>query len=42
MSSERALRLMTEERGTHFDPDVLDALTENVDEALALRREAAK
>jgi putative two-component system response regulator len=42
MTTEQALELMTEERGTHFDPDVLDALTENLDEALALRTGAVK
>ena len=29
--------LIAAERGTHFDPDVVDALLENLDEALALR-----
>jgi HD-GYP domain-containing protein (c-di-GMP phosphodiesterase class II) len=42
MTTEQALNLMTEERGTHFDPDVLDALTENLDEALSLRTGLAK
>lgn len=37
MSVEQATKLLTAERGTHFDPDVIDALMENLDEAIALR-----
>jgi PAS domain S-box-containing protein len=37
MTTEQAVKLIVEERGTHFDPDVVDALIENLDEALALR-----
>lgn len=33
----QAVKLIIEERGTHFDPDVVDALLDNLDEALALR-----
>jgi response regulator RpfG family c-di-GMP phosphodiesterase len=32
-----AIELMLQERGSHFDPQVVDALAENLDEALALR-----
>jgi putative two-component system response regulator len=32
-----AIELMQQERGTRFDPQVVDALAENLDEALALR-----
>jgi HD-GYP domain-containing protein (c-di-GMP phosphodiesterase class II) len=38
MTTEQATKLIGDERGTHFDPDVVDALTDNLDEALALRR----
>ena len=37
MSLDDALVVMREGRGTHFDPDVVDALLEHLDEALALR-----
>ena len=36
-TAEEATRLIAEESGTHFDPAVVDALMENLDEALALR-----
>jgi HD-GYP domain-containing protein (c-di-GMP phosphodiesterase class II) len=42
MSTEEAVGLIVEERGTHFDPAVVDALTENLAEALALRDGGAK
>lgn len=42
MSTEEAVALILEERGTHFDPAVVDALTENLAEALALRDARAK
>ncbi len=34
---EEAVELILRERGSRFDPEVVDALTENLDEALALR-----
>ncbi|HKB52312.1 MAG TPA: HD domain-containing phosphohydrolase, partial [Solirubrobacterales bacterium] len=37
MTTEQAMKLIEEESGTHFDPDVVKALTGNLDEALALR-----
>jgi HD-GYP domain-containing protein (c-di-GMP phosphodiesterase class II) len=37
MSEERAVDLILEERGTHFDPKVVDTLIENLDQVLALR-----
>jgi putative two-component system response regulator len=37
MSVEQATKLIVEERGTHFDPTVVDALMENLDAAIALR-----
>jgi putative two-component system response regulator len=37
MSVEEAAKLIASERGTHFDPDVVDALLDNLDQALALR-----
>ena len=37
MSEEQATSLIFAERGTHFDPEVLDALGEGLAEALALR-----
>jgi len=37
LGARGAIALIREERGTHFDPDVVDALLENLDEALALR-----
>lgn len=37
-----AVQLIVEERGVHFDPDVVDALVENLDQALALRGGAAQ
>jgi PAS domain S-box-containing protein len=37
MSVEEATKLIFSERGSHFDPAVVDALMENIDEALALR-----
>jgi putative two-component system response regulator len=36
-SLEEAVRMIAEERGTHFDPRVVDALLDNLDEAIALR-----
>ncbi len=38
MTAEQATKLIGEERGTHFDPDMVNALMDNLDEALALRR----
>ncbi len=37
LATEEAIKLITEESGTHFDPAVVDAFLENLDEALALR-----
>lgn len=37
MSVEEATKLISAESGTHFDPAVVDALIENLDEALKLR-----
>jgi putative two-component system response regulator len=37
MSVEEATGLICEERGSHFDPSVVDTLMENLDEALELR-----
>ncbi len=37
MSVEEATELISRESGTHFDPDVVDALIDNLDEALELR-----
>ena len=37
MSAAEATELIAAERGTHFDPEVVDALLDNLDEALALR-----
>jgi cyclic di-GMP phosphodiesterase len=37
MSVEEAIRLIRAESGTHFDPQVVDALLANLPEALALR-----
>lgn len=37
MTVEQAIELIEEESGTHFDPTVVEALTENLSEALALR-----
>jgi putative two-component system response regulator len=37
MTTEQAMELIEEESGTHFDPDVVKALTGNLSEALALR-----
>lgn len=37
MSAEQAIDLIASERGTHFDPAVIDALLDNIDEALSLR-----
>ncbi|MGH3428145.1 MAG: HD-GYP domain-containing protein [Mycobacteriales bacterium] len=34
---EEATKLISSERGTHFDPEVVDALLDNIDVALALR-----
>jgi PAS domain S-box-containing protein len=34
---EEATKLIAAERGSHFDPNVVDALLDNLDEALALR-----
>jgi putative two-component system response regulator len=37
LSVEDATKQIVAERGTHFDPEVVDALLDNIDEALALR-----
>jgi putative two-component system response regulator len=37
MTIEQAMELIDEESGTHFDPTLVEALTENLSEALALR-----
>jgi HD-GYP domain-containing protein (c-di-GMP phosphodiesterase class II) len=37
MSLEQATNLIAKERGTHFDPDVVDTLMGNLEEAIALR-----
>ena len=37
MTTEQATDLIAEESGTHFDPEVVKALIDNIDEALALR-----
>jgi cyclic di-GMP phosphodiesterase len=37
LSAEEATKLIVSERGTHFDPEVVDALLDNMDQALALR-----
>lgn len=37
LTVEEATKLIAGERGTHFDPDVADALLDNIEEALALR-----
>lgn len=37
MSVEEATKLIGSERGSHFDPDVLDALFDTLEEALTLR-----
>jgi putative two-component system response regulator len=37
LAVEEAIAVIREGRGTHFDPEVLDALLDNLDEALALR-----
>jgi putative two-component system response regulator len=34
---EEATQLIVRRRGTQFDPEVVDALLDNIDEALALR-----
>jgi putative two-component system response regulator len=39
---EEAVELIAAERGTHFDPAVVDVLLDNLDEALALRDGAAQ
>lgn len=36
-TAEEATQLIVQERGIHFDPDVVDALVDNLDEVLALR-----
>jgi putative two-component system response regulator len=36
--AEEATQLIARRRGTQFDPEVVDALLDNIDEALALRR----
>jgi putative two-component system response regulator len=36
-SLEEAVQMIGSERGTHFDPEIVDALLENLDEAIALR-----
>ena len=37
MSVEEAVEVMNEERGRQFDPEILDALLDNLDEVLAVR-----
>ena len=37
MSVEEAVKVMKEGRGTHFDPHIVDALLDHLDEALSLR-----
>lgn len=37
MAVDKATGLIAAERGTHFDPEIVDALLDNLDEALALR-----
>jgi putative two-component system response regulator len=37
MTTEQATELIAEERGTHFDPEVVDTLLDNLDQALELR-----
>lgn len=37
LTTGEATKLIAEKRGTHFDPDVVDALMDNIDEAFALR-----
>ena len=37
MSVDEAIGLMKDERGTHFDPEIVDALLGNLDEVLAVR-----
>jgi putative two-component system response regulator len=37
LPAEEAIKLIASARGTHFDPKVVDALLDNLDEALALR-----
>jgi putative two-component system response regulator len=41
MTVEQAIELISEESGSHFDPAVVEALMENLDEALALRGASA-
>jgi putative two-component system response regulator len=37
LTTEEATKLVAAKSGNHFDPDVVDALLDNLDEALALR-----
>ncbi len=37
LSVEEATKTMVRERGTHFDPEMVDVLFDNIEEALALR-----
>ena len=37
MSEERTVKIMREGRGTHFDPQIVDILLENLEEILAFR-----
>jgi PAS domain S-box-containing protein len=37
MGRAKAMTLIVEERGTHFDPEIIDVLLDNLDEALTLR-----
>ena len=39
MSADEAVAIVSEGRGTHFDPQVLDLLLDNLDEILAIRLE---
>jgi HD-GYP domain-containing protein (c-di-GMP phosphodiesterase class II) len=37
MNVEEATKVISRERGTHFDPDVVDVFLDNLSEVLALR-----
>ncbi|MBU2552287.1 MAG: HD domain-containing protein [Proteobacteria bacterium] len=39
---EKALEIITEGRGTHFDPEVVDVFMDNLDQMLEIREKAAK
>jgi HD-GYP domain-containing protein (c-di-GMP phosphodiesterase class II) len=42
MSTEEAVRIMREGRGSHFDPEVLDALLDDLDAFLAVKGRGPK